>query len=241
MSLADTAAEVVRRWLPAIDARLAVATGGHVNRSFFVSDGAAAPRWLLQQVNSHVFPEPLQVMRNIELVLDAARNRRTGIDLPTLLRTTDEAAWVIDADGGLWRCWLMAPGLVSAGVAPDIHAARETARAFGAFASCMVGANAGSLVETIPGFHTTPRRLAALEASIRQDAVGRVEQARETIAAALARRELAPQLVAPLQAHRIPLRVVHNDAKVANVLFDRGGNATDGHRPRHGHAGHTAL
>lgn len=225
MSAAETAAGLSTRWLPAIDARVTVAEGGHVNRSFFVSDGNAAPAWLLQRVNSHVFPAPLQVMHNILLVLASADAPGTGIDLPTLLRTTDGAAWSIDDDGELWRCWVMVPGLANVTVAADIHGARETARAFGAFARRAASVDGRTLAETIPGFHATPNRLAALHAAILRDPAGRVDGARQEIAAALDGHPLAIQLIGPLGAGRIPLRVAHNDAKVSNVLFDRGGIA----------------
>jgi hypothetical protein len=80
--------------------------------------------------------------------------------------------------------------------------------------------DATRLGETIPGFHDTPARLARLEASIARDVRGRVDRAREEIALALRFRSLAPLLVTPLRSGAIPMRVAHNDAKIANVLFE---------------------
>ena len=211
------------RWLALADPRLVPARGGHINASFFVADGAAAPRWLLQCLNRSVFPSPELVMRNIEVVLSgAAAMPDAAVSLPTLLRTPGGEGWVHDAAGDLWRCWAVLPNARSTAKVSGAPDAREAGRAFGAFARIATTLDAGLLAETIPQFHDTPARLSWLEASIARDAMGRVDGAREEIALALRHRSLAPLLVAPLQSGAIPTRAAHNDAKVANVLFDAG-------------------
>jgi Ser/Thr protein kinase RdoA (MazF antagonist) len=203
------------------DVRLIPARGGHINASFLVADGNDAPRWLLQRVNRSVCPSPELVMHNIEMVLTgAAAGPISDISLPTLLRTADGDRWVHDADGELWRCWVVAPGLRSMARVTSVQDAREAGRAFGAFARIATTLDAGLLAETIPGFHDTPARLSRLEMSIAHNTRGRVDRAREEIALALRHRALAPLLVAPLRSGAIPARVAHNDAKIANVLFE---------------------
>ena len=217
------AARVLSRWMTLGDARIVAARGGHINASFLISDGVSAPRWLLQRVNRVVFPSPELVMRNIEAVLaGASASPATDIRLPVLLRTTEGHGWVHDADGELWRCWEVMPGLRSTVKVGSTMDAREAGRAFGAFAWIATTIDATLLQETIPGFHDTPARLARLELSIARDVRGRADGAREEIALALRYRALAPLLVTPLQSGAIPMRVAHNDAKIANVLFDAG-------------------
>jgi Ser/Thr protein kinase RdoA (MazF antagonist) len=212
---------MIGHWVSLGDPRLVPAKGGHINASFFIADGIAPPRWLLQRVNRQVFPSPELVMRNIEVVLGgAARETGTGIDLPVLLRTPSGLGWVNDDDGEFWRCWEVVPGLRSSARVGSVQDAGEAGRAFGAFARIGTVLDAGRLVETIPGFHDTPARLRRLEASIERNASGRADRAREEIALALHYRALAPLLAAPLASGAIPVRVAHNDAKVANVLFD---------------------
>jgi Ser/Thr protein kinase RdoA (MazF antagonist) len=212
---------MLRHWVTLGDPRLVPARGGHINRSFFAAEGAEPPRWLLQRVNRRVFASPESVMRNIEAVLSsAALVPGAGVALPTLLRTRSGDGWVYDDEGELWRCWEVMPKARSTARVTGVRDAREAARAFGAFARLATTLDASLLTETIPGFHDTPSRLAALEASIARNASRRVDRAREEIALAFRYRELAPLLVAPLRAGIIPARMTHNDAKVANVLFD---------------------
>ena len=129
------AAAVLGHWLQLGDPRLVPARGGHINTSFLVADGIGAPGWLLQRLNRQVFPAPVAVMRNIEVVLaGAAALPDAGIMLPTLLRTLSGDGWVHDDAGDLWRCWEVMPNARSTTQVLEARDAREAGRAFGAFA-----------------------------------------------------------------------------------------------------------
>lgn len=215
-----TAEQMVRRWLTLADALVVPAGGGHINASFFVSERGSASGWLLQRVNRTVFPSPSGVMRNIEIVLAAAADGTSAIALPSLMRTLAGEAWLCDTAGELWRCWVVMPGVRSTTKVTGTPDAGEAGRAFGAFARLASTLDASQLADTIPGFHDTPARLARLEASIARNIGGRVGRAQKEIAQALHHRSLAPLLVEPLRSGVLPVRVAHNDAKIANVLFD---------------------
>jgi hypothetical protein len=98
--------------------------------------------------------------------------------------------------------------------------AREAARAFGAFQRLLVGLDVPRLRETIPHFHDTRARLAALEAAVAAGSAGRAAGAREEIAFARAHAPLASALAALHERGLAPERVAHNDTKINNVLFD---------------------
>jgi Ser/Thr protein kinase RdoA (MazF antagonist) len=77
------------------------------------------------------------------------------------------------------------------------------------------------LAETIPGFHDTRARMEALQAAVAEDPVNRLEMASREVGAILSRRAEAEQLEVLRDAGRILPRVVHNDAKISNVMFDK--------------------
>jgi Ser/Thr protein kinase RdoA (MazF antagonist) len=72
------------------------------------------------------------------------------------------------------------------------------------------------LHDTIPDFHHTPKRFAALGQAIASDVAGRAVTARQEIDFALARESLTARLVEV----GLPERVTHNDTKINNVLLD---------------------
>jgi hypothetical protein len=102
---------------------------------------------------------------------------------------------------------------------PDV--AYEAARLFGLFQKVLIDFPEPRLVETIPHFHDTPRRFAALERAIAEDRCGRAAGCRAEIAFALARKDTTGVLLDLHRAGAIPERVTHNDTKINNVLMDR--------------------
>jgi hypothetical protein len=78
------------------------------------------------------------------------------------------------------------------------------------------------LIETIAGFHDTPRRLATLRAAHERDVVGRASGVTAEYAQIEAYAELAEYCARAAASGAIPRQTVHNDAKLSNLLFDAG-------------------
>jgi Ser/Thr protein kinase RdoA (MazF antagonist) len=76
------------------------------------------------------------------------------------------------------------------------------------------------LHETIPDFHHTPKRLAALETAIENDHAGRAADVQAEIAFARARAADCSRITDLIASGIIPERVTHNDTKLNNVLLD---------------------
>jgi Ser/Thr protein kinase RdoA (MazF antagonist) len=103
----------------------------------------------------------------------------------------------------------------------DAGHAYEVGRGLGRFQALVADLPPGRLHDTLPGFHHTPWYLGELDQAVRKDLHGRHAEARDEVAFAQRRRQLAPLLTDPMESGRIPIRVVHNDPKVNNVLIDR--------------------
>jgi hypothetical protein len=198
---------------------LAPLGGGHINASWLVTAGGA--RFVLQRLNTHVFPRPALVMENVARVtahVGATLAREGAPDAERralrLVPTQGGEAWHVDAAGGWWRVYAYVEGTVTRDTPRDAGDAYQAALAFGRFQRLLGSYDGPPLHETIPGFHDTPRRVAALEVSAARDAAGRLTESRAELDTLLARRELAHAL------RGMPTRVVHNDAKLANVLLD---------------------
>jgi hypothetical protein len=206
-------------------------TSGLINYSWLARyESPAGPRrYLLQQINRHVFHHPEEVMENMARVTGhvARQLAREGVPdaerrVLSLVRTRDGRTHHRDAAGETWR---LLPWLER--TRPMEHAtteaeARETARAFGRFLAQLRDLPGPPLHETIVGFHDTPARLAAFEHVVAADRAGRVGSCRAEIAALRERGRLASALARPASRGEIPVRPTHNDAKIANVLFDEG-------------------
>ncbi len=202
---------------------------GHINDTFAVScdQGGATVRYIVQRINDAVFRAPLAVMENVERVTSHLRARAVALGMTqpsrrvlTLVRARDGAACHVDDGGRVWRCYVFIEGARSWDVLQTPAQAREGARAFGRFQRLLASYAGPRLHETIPRFHDTPARVAALEAAAAADPRNRAAGAAAEIAAALDRRPLAAALRRHHEAGALPERITHNDTKLNNVLLD---------------------
>jgi hypothetical protein len=202
----------------------ALPTGsGHINDSYcatFEVSGQPA-RAILQRINHHIFNDPAALMENIQrvtshlatkLAAEPDSHRRTL----TLIPARDSRPWHIDPLGNYWRAYRFIEHARTFDIVESPAQAYQAAKAFGHFQLLLADLPAPRLHDTIPDFHHTPRRFAALEHAINADVVNRAQLARPEIDFALAGRDLASVL---LDA-QLPERVTHNDTKFNNVMLD---------------------
>jgi aminoglycoside phosphotransferase (APT) family kinase protein len=196
---------------------------GHINDSYcavFQRNGTT-PRYLLQRINHSIFKDPVTLMENIERVTghlavqvadDPDRERR----VLTLIPTRGKGVLHRDADDNYWRAYRFIENATTYNSVESPGQAYQAAKAFGEFQRMLADLPAPRLHDTIPDFHHTPKRFAALERAIAADAAGRVSLAGPEIDFALARKPLANVLLDAA----LPERVTHNDTKINNVMLD---------------------
>ena len=184
-----------------------VLAGGHINDTYLARyDVSGGVRSLVhQRINHNVFRNIPYVMENVVRVTEHARvwfskNGVVDVDrrVQTVYPTRDGNYYWQDSTGNYWRTQDYIANAFSRVVPESSDDAYEAAFAFGMFQRVVADLDKPRLHETIPGFHHTPQRFSAFEAAVNGNAL--VQQAWD--------------------AGVLPERVVHNDAKVANVLFD---------------------
>ncbi len=188
---------------------------------------AGTRRVVHQRVNTHVFRDPALLMRNWLRVTEhvraaLAREGKTELERRCLraIPTKSGAPSHTDASGAVWRAFAFIEGARSLDVPESPARAQEAARAFGAFAAQLHDLDPATVAESIPRFHDFAHRVANLEAAIAADAHGRAADAAEDIEGALRLAGVVERALASEGAAALPLRVVHNDCKLNNVLFD---------------------
>jgi Ser/Thr protein kinase RdoA (MazF antagonist) len=98
--------------------------------------------------------------------------------------------------------------------------AEQAGRAFGEFQRLLADLPPPRLHETSADFHNTPARFEAFDRAWAADGCQRVRRATAEIEFARQHRPLADVLLDLQRRGAIPERVVHNDAKITNVLLD---------------------
>ncbi len=218
---AEDVAAIAQRFR--VDGSIAMVTtipGGHINDSFRVAmhpERGASRGYLLQRLNPKVFPRPDLVMDNVARV--ARRLARRSARYPALIAARDGHEWITTSSGDVWRMFVFVPGATVRQQVLSPADARAAGQAFGEFLRLLAD-DVIPLHETLPGFHDTRARFARLEAARRADVCHRVSDALPELAAVQAERSLADVLPPLLASGAVPMRAVHNDAKIGNVLLD---------------------
>lgn len=203
-------------------------SSGHINDTFvgtYRRDGAEI-RFIHQWINHHVFRQPERVMENIDRVTTHQRRRLEEAGCPdperralTIVPTREGQPCHRTPEGHYWRTFRFIENAHTCEAVESPAQAAEVARAFGAFQQQLVGLPGPRLHETIPAFHDTPSRFAALVAAIDADPHGRAAAVRPEIDFALRRQAITGVLLAQHAAGHIPERITHNDTKLNNVML----------------------
>lgn len=196
---------------------------GHINDTFvltFQLKEGEKKRYVLQRINTNVFPRIGEVMASIDSVLSymekkiAASHGDLSREKLTLIRAKDGQAYFEDGEDSFFRAYAYLEGSRSYNSASaDIFG--KSGYAFGKFQHDLDGFPAEKLFEVIPHFHDTPKRFKDLKQAIEKASPERKEQAKDAIDWALAHENVASFL----SGKNLPIRVTHNDTKLNNVLF----------------------
>jgi len=163
-----------------------------------------------------------RVTTHLRRRLAAAPGRDPDRETLTVVPTRAAGAYWRGAQGECWRCYLFIEGARSVDVVEHPRQAYEAAKAFGAFQRLLGDLPAPPLHETIPHFHDTPRRVAALERALAADACGRARTCAAEAEFALSLKGEAGRVVQGLAQGALPWRVTHNDSKINNVMLEDG-------------------
>jgi len=214
-----------------IDGRLvktSTLVGGHIHDTYVASylEDGRINTYVHQRINRNVFQDPIRLMDNVSRVVAHVRaklERSNCVDgnrrVLTLVPDREGKPYYIDKEGEYWRTYRYIDNVVTHDVVTR-SLAHVAAAAFGNFVGLLQDLSGPRLHETILNFHNTPKRYQNLCRAIDNDPHNRAETARTEIDFAVARQEMASILTSAQASGELPERIVHNDTKINNVLFD---------------------
>jgi Ser/Thr protein kinase RdoA (MazF antagonist) len=196
---------------------------GNINDTYLVE--GSGPSFVLQRINSHVFPGPELVVENFATVT-AHLGRRDCSLCPhwqdiRLVSSIDGRPFFKDEHGDVWRAQSYIDRTTTFSTIDTGERAREVGWAVGTFHRFVADLPSASLHETLPGFHLLAAYLDHF------DRVSRLRPARQSIELRhcidiVGRYRLQMHSVRQAEEDgRLVPYIIHGDPKAANVLFDR--------------------
>ena len=196
---------------------------GNVNHTYkvnFLLPDGNPKSFLIQNVNTYAFRNPVGLMENIDKVTEHIRAKKPDQLTLHFHHTPDRKTYIADGDN-FWRMTNYVPSVTFNSVS-DLNVVRSAGEAFGEFQMDLADFDSGELMETIPAFHNTRKRYENLLEAIARDRAGRAASVQGEIGYLLSVQELACTLTDLQERGELPLRVTHNDTKINNVLFHPG-------------------
>lgn len=190
---------------------------GLINHTWKVSESGRT--WLLQRINTDVFPEPEKIDENLRLLAEFLSVHEPNYlftalvpDLSgkTLVRFQEQSYRVFP--------WIDETHTVSAVNEPVI--AETAAACFGDFTYRLRSFPAKSLHETLPGFHDLAWRYFQMETAVREGDVHRMYETRDLINLLKSLKKLVLQNEQLILHAEVKKRVIHHDTKISNVLLN---------------------
>jgi Ser/Thr protein kinase RdoA (MazF antagonist) len=179
--------------------------------------------YILQKVNNDVFKKPADIDQNISLLRDYLKKEDPEyLFVSPVVATNGES--LIHVDNGYYRLFPFVEGSISLNALTKKEEAYEAAKQFGKFSKILNGFKVEDLNITIPDFHNLVLRFDQFTTACAGASKERLEKAQESIQFINEQQEIVNTYREILNNTAIPLRVIHHDTKISNILFDNHNN-----------------
>ncbi|WP_337966418.1 phosphotransferase [uncultured Flavobacterium sp.] len=176
--------------------------------------------YILQKMNQVVFPNIKSLLNNkIKTTWYLNAN-----GFPTLKFIANREGHFYSQQGqAIWQLSTYIPSVVLDRIDSNIVAS-QVGDYLAKFHKALLGFPISELEYTIPDFHNTIKRFSDFEESVKNASPERLSNAKESIVFLESNFKTIERVANAINTQKIPVRVVHNDTKIGNMLFDENKN-----------------
>ena len=181
---------------------------GYINQTYKVElrgDDGHTNRYILQRINTNVFPDIDALMSNFQLT---TRQLSAVLQMPgrheygsaQTLHLTKDGKLCLQNESGSWRMMTYFDHVYSMDIPDSPEVFYYAGVSFGRFIKAMSGVDVSEVREVIPNFHNTKSRYRDLEEAISRDPQNRVGEVAGEIAFVRAHTDLFGRIAEALEA-----------------------------------------
>ena len=190
---------------------------GHINSTFLVSTDK--DKYILQRINHSVFKDIDAVMNNIDIVTKfiASKGKETIKVIPT-----NDGRLYRKSDAGYFRMMEFVKNTVCyQKVDGNLKLIKSEGEAFGELHQILKDIPVDEIRETIPDFHNTYRRYLNFLDACNSASDEKLKEAKEEVKFLISKKDTYSLIYDEMKKGNIKKRVIHNDTKINNILFDK--------------------
>jgi Ser/Thr protein kinase RdoA (MazF antagonist) len=190
---------------------------GLINHTFKVSGDSED--YILQQINDNVFKSPGHIAKNLALL--QAYLKKTHPDYLFVAPVPAVSGeLLVKSSEKVYRLFPFIKGSKTVNVIKGEKEAFEAARQFGKFTRLLKDFDSSQLAYTLTDFHNLKLRFDQFKISYQNAEKTRLDQAFIEIKEVYNHYNILQTYNQLVENNEIPLRVIHHDTKISNVLFD---------------------
>ena len=175
--------------------------------------------FILQRVNDEVFKNPEAIDKNLSLIRQFLNETHPDYIFVSPLKALNGRS-LLKTEKGYYRLFEFVEGSVSVNSLTTKAEAYEAARQFGKFTKILSNFDVEQLSITIPDFHNLSLRYRQFVNACQHATGERLKQAMQCIEFIKGHKEIVDTYQTIVARNELPLRVIHHDTKINNVLFD---------------------
>lgn len=177
-------------------------------------------QWILQKINTSVFPEPEKMDDNIQLLAAHLKLNHADYLFTEQVQTKSGKTMVKQGDD-YYRLFVFIPDSHTITVVDNEHQAKEAAFQFGNFTRQFTDLDCLKLKITIEHFHDLSFRYQQFLEAVNISTPERMQKASQGIEFLKAQDGIVKTYFDIMRDPEYKLRVTHHDTKISNVLFNK--------------------
>jgi len=190
---------------------------GLINHTWRVDTASAG--YILQQVNQYVFKRPFDIDQNLSLLKEYLDQEYPEYLFIAPVKDLSGNSLIQTGDG-YFRMFRFVENSHTVNVVDQKEEAYEAAKQFGKFSRLLSGFDVKQLHTTLPDFHNLILRYRQFLSACEHAGADRKERSSALISYLLENKDIVETFEHITENNEIPLRVIHHDTKISNVLFD---------------------
>jgi thiamine kinase-like enzyme len=196
---------------------------GHINFTFGLQEtNEAEPDYILQKINTHVFPDPEKIASNWNAAESFIRRLDTDYQMIKFLPTMDGNNFFRDEDGEYWRLIPFVKNTFTCETVETPEQAYQTASAFGNLTRLLNGVTISDFQTILSDFHNLSFREWQFNEALAKADFERLEVVKELLITKKSFVQITTEFESIQKQKLLPIRIFHIDAKISNILFSKG-------------------
>jgi Ser/Thr protein kinase RdoA (MazF antagonist) len=193
-------------------------SAGYINQTYRLS---GKQKFILQRINTYVFTRPDYIANNLNVASRYLRQNFPDYTFLSTVPTLTGHEMAYDDEGQPWRLFPYIENTMTVNQVKTEDEAFHAASGFAELAAKLAGCDVALFKPTIDRFHDLSWRFEQFETALQNTSKERKLRAADAIHQCLRYRYLVSQYEKNIGSGILKLRVMHNDTKINNILFDR--------------------